>query len=131
MTHRHLAGTRILAQGLAGPQRWADPTAVARAFAAHQGQDLPGVLASLALRSGGELAPVLAAFEEGMIVRGYPMRGTVFAVEAGTLRWLTELCAGPAAALNRSSASGLAHRTVRGTCCTGSGEATSRARPDR
>lgn len=93
MTHRHLAGARILAQGLAGPQRWEDPTAAAHAFIAHQGQDLPGVLASLALRSGGDLAPVLTAFDEGRIVRGYPMRGTVFAVEAGTLRWLTQLCA--------------------------------------
>lgn len=98
MTPRHLAGARILAQGLLGPVAPADlppvdPAEVARAFGAHQGQDLPGVLASLALRSGGDLAPVLAAFDEGRIVRGYPMRGTVFAVAADTLAWLTELCA--------------------------------------
>ena len=93
MTQRHLAGARILAQGLAGEPRWEGPVEVARAFGAHQGQDLAGVMASLALRSGGDLAGVLAAFDRGEIVRGYPMRGTVFAVAADTLAWLTELCA--------------------------------------
>ena len=34
---------------------------------------------------------IRAALDEGRIVRGYPMRGTVFAVAAGTLAWLTEL----------------------------------------
>src|SRR5690606_39862629 len=93
MTPRHLAGARILAQGLAGPARHRTPVEVAHAFGASQGQDLPGVLSSLALRSGGAIEPVLAAFDAGQIVRGYPMRGTVFAVAADTLDWLTELCA--------------------------------------
>lgn len=93
MTPRHLAGARILAQGLVGPPRHTTPVEVARAFGASQGQDLPGVLSSLALRSGGTIGPVLAAFDAGQIVRGYPMRGTVFAVAADTLAWLTELCA--------------------------------------
>ncbi|GAA1488739.1 winged helix DNA-binding domain-containing protein [Brachybacterium sacelli] len=93
MTQRHLAGLRILAQGLVGPPRFADPAGAARAFGVHQGQDLPGVMASLALRTGGDLEAVLAAFDRGEIVRGYPMRGTVFAVAADTLAWLTELCA--------------------------------------
>lgn len=92
MTTRHLAGLRILAQGLAGPSRSDDPAEIARRFAASQGQDLPGVLSSLALRSGGEIGPVLAALDAGEVVRGYPMRGTVFAVAADTLAWLTELC---------------------------------------
>lgn len=96
MTPRHLAGHRLVAQGLVGPPRSEDPAEIARAFAASQGQDLPGVLSSLVLRSGGSIDPVLAAFDEGRIVRGYPMRGTVFAVAADTLAWLTELCvAGP------------------------------------
>lgn len=93
MTQRHLAGARILAQGLVGTPRWEEPAQVAHAFGAHQGQDLAGVMASLALRSGGDLAAVLAAFDRGEIVRGYPMRGTVFAVAADSLAWLTELCA--------------------------------------
>ena len=93
MTQRHLAGARILAQGLAGAPLFAGPVEAAHAFAAHQGQDLPGVMASLALRTGGDLAGVLDAFDRGEVVRGYPMRGTVFAVAADTLAWLTELCA--------------------------------------
>ncbi len=64
-----------------------------------QGQDLPGVIASIALRlAPGEaddlVRAVLAAFDDGTVVRGYPMRGTVFAVAAEDLRWMTELCAG-------------------------------------
>ncbi|MDN5822241.1 MAG: winged helix DNA-binding domain-containing protein, partial [Brachybacterium sp.] len=93
MTQRHLAGARILAQGLVGEPRFADPAAAARAFGAHQGQDVAGVMASLALRTGGDLDAVLAAFDRGEVVRGYPMRGTVFAVAADSLAWLTELCA--------------------------------------
>src|SRR5699024_7951992 len=94
MTARHLAGARILAQGLVGPPRSTDPAQAARAFGAHQGQDLPGVIASLALRTGGDLAGVLAAFDRGEVVRGYPMRGTVLAVAADSPAWLTPLCAG-------------------------------------
>ncbi|MGY5765164.1 DNA glycosylase AlkZ-like family protein [Brachybacterium sp. DNPG3] len=106
MSMRHLAGARILAQGLVGPGPAApvapDPVEVARSFGAHQGQDLPGVLSSLALRAGGDAAAldaVLAAFDRGEIVRGYPMRGTAFALAADTVAWLTALCAdGPARA---------------------------------
>src|SRR5699024_6590940 len=103
MTARHLAGARILAQGLVGPPRFTDPAQAARAFGAHQGQDLPGVIASLALRTGGDLAGVLAAFDRGEVVRGYPVRGTVFAVAADSLAWLTQMRDGGAlrAALSR------------------------------
>ncbi|GAA1485931.1 winged helix DNA-binding domain-containing protein [Brachybacterium fresconis] len=114
MTQRHLAGARILAQGLVGPPRFAGPTEAARAFGAHQGQDLAGVMASLALRTGGDIEDVLAAFDRGEIVRGYPMRGTVFAVAADTLAWLTELCAaGPLrAAISRRGQLDLAEHHV-------------------
>lgn len=109
MTQRHLAGARILAQGLVGDPLFADAAQAARAFGAHQGQDLPGVVASLALRTGGDLAGVLGAFDRGLLVRGYPMRGTVFAVAADTLAWLTQLCAdGPLrAAISRRPRLGL------------------------
>ncbi|MGP9537354.1 DNA glycosylase AlkZ-like family protein [Brachybacterium sp. AOP43-C2-M15] len=117
MTSRHLAGARILAHGLAGPPRFTGPAAAARAFGAHQGQDLPGAIASLALRTGGDAASleaVLAAFDRGDIVRGYPMRGTVFVVAADTLRWLTQLCAdGPLrAAIARRGQLGLTEAHV-------------------
>lgn len=109
---RHLAGARLLAQGLIAPADGAPtptPARVARSFGAHQGQDLAGVVSSLALRSGGRVEPVLEAFDRGEIVRGYPMRGTVFALAADTLAWLTELCAaGPVrAAITRRPTLGL------------------------
>lgn len=104
---RHLAGARLLAQGLVDPPSPdRTPVQVARAFGAHQGQDVTGVLSSLALRSGGDVAAVTEAFDRGEIVRGYPMRGTVFAVAADTLAWLTQLCAdGPVRAAIQRRAS--------------------------
>ncbi len=101
------ARLRIRAQGLlrTAPDR---PVAeVAQAFGAHQAQDLPGVMASLALRArprdpAAGLAEVAEAFSSGALVRGYPMRGTVFAVAAEDLRWMTELCsAGPVRAARK------------------------------
>ena len=85
---RTLIGLRILAQGLLPAHRISEATGaeavtqVAAAFGAHQGQDLPGVVASLALRTPGGTDAVTDAFTAGTVVRGYPMRGTVFAVAA-------------------------------------------------
>ncbi|GAB4097535.1 crosslink repair DNA glycosylase YcaQ family protein [Brachybacterium horti] len=102
MTPRHLVGARLLAQGLLAPDGPPPtPVEVARSFAAHQGQDLHGAVSSLALRSREPRArtgtaavqQVLDAFDRGGIVRGYPMRGTVFVVAADSLAWITELCA--------------------------------------
>ena len=62
-----------------------------------QGQDLPGVIASAALRtSGGGVEAVLVDLVAGRLVRGYPMRGTVFLMAAQDMLWMTELCAAPA-----------------------------------
>ncbi|MCJ7857664.1 DNA glycosylase AlkZ-like family protein [Corynebacterium kalidii] len=58
-----------------------------------QGQDLTGVLSSLALRLPRG-TDVRGAFDSGDVVRGYPMRSTVFAVSARDAGWVTELCAG-------------------------------------
>lgn len=91
-----LARARLVAQGLV-TRPFTDPQSAVDAFLAMQGQDLAGVLSSIALRtSDGDLTPVLASLDAGDIVRGYPMRGTVFAVAATDLAWLTELCAAPA-----------------------------------
>ena len=91
---RVLGRARLVAQRLVGPG-FPRPVEAVAAFGAHQGQDLPGVLSSLALRTTNRsMARVLDAFAAGEIVRGYPMRGTVFAVAAADLRWMTELCAG-------------------------------------
>ena len=104
---------RLSAQGLALP-RHRNAGNLVHAMGAMQGQDLPGLLSSIALRLDAEkageapgqdqvptVAPqasdpevfpsdvrmreVLRAFDAGEIVRGYPMRGTVFAMAASCL----------------------------------------------
>ncbi|GAA1725298.1 winged helix DNA-binding domain-containing protein [Microbacterium paludicola] len=59
---------------------------VARAVAL-QGQDLPGVLRAIAIRSrpGTTIDDVRAAFDAGELVRSWPMRGTLFATTPGHL----------------------------------------------
>lgn len=93
MPDREVARCRLVAQGLV-TRPYPTPHDAVRSFAAMQGQDLPGVLASAALRSTGRLEDVIAALDEGTLVRGYPMRGTVFLTSAEDLRWMTELMAG-------------------------------------
>lgn len=61
-----------------------------------QGQDLPGAIASAALRTAdGTAERVLDEFNAGRLVRGYPMRGTVFLVSTDDARWIGQLCATP------------------------------------
>lgn len=94
MPERPLARARLVAQGLI-TRPWASPAEAVEAFGLMQGQDLAGVMASAALRSTGSFADVVQDMEAGRLVRGYPMRGTVFLSPAADLRWITELCAGP------------------------------------
>ena len=91
MVDTALARARLVSQGLV-VRRWERPVEVATAFGAHQGQDLSGVLASIALRSDGGIEAVVEACARGEIVRGYPMRGTVFLMAAADARWITQLC---------------------------------------
>ena len=90
-----LARARLLAQGLV-TRPYATPADAVTASGAMQGQDLAGVLASAALRSTGSVSDVIAALNAGRLVRGYPMRGTVFLLDAGDVLWTSELCRGPA-----------------------------------
>lgn len=91
-----LARQRLVAQGLL-TRPWATPADAVRDFGAMQGQDLTGALASVALRtSSGSIAEVIADLDAGNLVRGYPMRGTVFLMAAEDVTWVTQLCAGPA-----------------------------------
>ncbi|MEY8566468.1 crosslink repair DNA glycosylase YcaQ family protein [Corynebacteriaceae bacterium 7-707] len=88
---RPLLEARLVAQRLLTPADSA--VGLLEAMGPVQGQDLTGVLSSLALR----LLPgtdVRGAFTAGDLVRGYPMRSTVFAVPARDVGWITELCAG-------------------------------------
>ncbi|WP_345712808.1 DNA glycosylase AlkZ-like family protein, partial [Kineococcus glutinatus] len=82
---------RIVAQRLAGP-RCPDPAAAVRWLGAAQGQDLPGALTSVALRTADRgRAPVEAALAAGEVVRSWPMRGTLHLVPAAVLGWLLSL----------------------------------------
>lgn len=108
-----LARARLVAQGLV-TRPFATPAAAVRAFGAMQGQDLPGVIASAALRTpAGSADEVLAELDAGSLVRGYPMRGTVFLMAAADLAWTSQLCNAGAlrAAVKRRSQLGL-HDTM-------------------
>ncbi len=89
---RELALLRLAAQGLLDPQP-VDVADAVRAMVAMQGQDFPGVLTSIALRSGGTRADVVAAFDRGQIVRSWPMRGTLHVVAAEDLALILGLTA--------------------------------------
>lgn len=103
MPDPQLARTRLVAQGLV-TRPHEDPASAVASLGAMQGQDLPGVIASAALRTqGGDATAVLDDLRAGRLVRGYPMRGTVFLMAAADVLWVSQLCAGPAlrAAANR------------------------------
>ena len=108
------ARARLVAQGLVTRPFETAADAVG-AFVAMQGQDLPGAISSAALRvRGGTAQGVLDDLSAGRLVRGYPMRGTVFLMPAEDVIWVTELCAAPAvrAARNRRHQLGLDHTHV-------------------
>ncbi|AWB86631.1 winged helix DNA-binding domain-containing protein [Mycetocola zhujimingii] len=69
-----------------------DPAAAVDAMTAMQGQDLPGTLWAIGLRTGARTeADVRDAFDTGAIVRSWPMRGTLHALTPGTLRMILPL----------------------------------------
>ena len=87
---------RMAAQRLVGP-RAATPLDAVRWLTAVQGQDLPGALTSVALRTaGGTRAAVTAALDAGEVVGSWPMRGTLHLVAADDLPWMLELLGLPA-----------------------------------
>lgn len=82
---------RMAAQRLIGA-RCATPAEAVRWSTAVQGQDLPGALTSVALRTaGGTRAAVEAALAAGEVVRSWPMRGTLHLTAAEDLPWMLEL----------------------------------------
>ncbi|MBO1751241.1 AlkZ family DNA glycosylase [Actinotalea sp. BY-33] len=102
VSSHELSLLRLVAQGLAGPGPWADDgagsagpveraTAVVEHLAAVQAQDLPGALASVALRAGCSRKDVVAALDAGRVVRSWPMRGTLHLTPARDLAWMAAL----------------------------------------
>ncbi len=105
---------RLVAQRVAGPPPPAPVDAV-RWLTAVQGQDYPGALTSVALRtSARSRGEVEAALDGGDVVRTWPMRGTLHLVAATDARWLLELL-GPrvlAGAAGRRAALGITDADV-------------------
>lgn len=82
---------RLAALRLVG-ERCPTPADAASWLGCAQGQDLPGVLESIALRTAsGSVEEVRAAFDEGRLVRSWPMRGTLHVVAAEDLAWMLPL----------------------------------------
>ncbi|MBW8174048.1 winged helix DNA-binding domain-containing protein [Ornithinimicrobium sp. Arc0846-15] len=87
-----VARMRLISQRLIQPLN--TPTDVVRHMTCTQGQDLPGSTCSIALRTTSRsLAEVHEAYNQGLIVRSWPMRGTLFAVAAEDLGWMLEFTA--------------------------------------
>lgn len=79
---------RRLAQAIDGP-REPDPASVARRLLALQGQDFAAGCWALALRTtGATQSDVLAALDAGLVIRSWPMRGTLHFVPPEDLRWM-------------------------------------------
>ncbi|NCT91419.1 winged helix DNA-binding domain-containing protein [Cellulomonas sp. APG4] len=97
MTHRHdVALMRLVAQRVVGPPHATPEDAVGHLLAV-QAQDLPGSITSVALRTSARSSDaVRSAFDDGRIVRTWPMRGTLHTLRAEDVRWpLDLLAAGP------------------------------------
>ena len=84
-SRREKARLRLASQGLT-IRRWESAEGAARAFGVMQGQDLHSVRRSLASRAKDHS-------DARNIVRGYPMRNTLFAASIKDIGWITELCA--------------------------------------
>lgn len=94
MTPRDVALLRLAAHGLIGAKA-GRPGDVVRAMTCMQGQDLPGALTSVTLRTtSGDRGEVEAAVTAGEIVRSWPMRGTLHLVPAEDLGWMLDLTTG-------------------------------------
>jgi hypothetical protein len=82
---------RLAAQRLVGERAPTAADAVRRLLAA-QGQDLPGALTSVALRTADRSrAAAVAALDSGEVVRSWPMRGTLHLVAADDLPWMLDV----------------------------------------
>ena len=90
-TPAEVALLRLAAQWVAGPGA-ASPGEVVARLGAVQGQDFPGAVTSIALRTAARRRKdVEAALDDGEIVRSWPMRGTLHVLPAVDLHWMLEL----------------------------------------
>lgn len=85
---------RLAAQRLVG-ERADDAAGAVRWMTALQAQQLPDALAAVALRTRGaaSTAGIRRAIDDGVVVRSWPMRGTLHLVLGEDLRWMLSLTA--------------------------------------
>ncbi|SEF00651.1 Winged helix DNA-binding domain-containing protein [Arthrobacter alpinus] len=91
-----LARLRLAAQGIlpTSTSPTPGPVDVVRSMTALQGQDFPGALWSIGLRSpGSSRTGIEAAFNRGELVRSCPLRGTLHVTVAEDLGWILSLTA--------------------------------------
>lgn len=106
MTSPELSLLRLVSQALAG-HKLATPTKAVTHLGAVQAQDLPGAMTSVALRTEAQSYQAVAdALNKGLVVRSWPLRGTLHLVPAADLGWMLSLTAD-------RMISGAAHRRVR------------------
>ena len=92
---RRISQLRMVAQRLVG-EPWESPAAATRAMMCMQGQDWPGVLTSMALRSRSRsIAEVHDSFNSREVVRSWPQRGTLHVLPAEDIGWYLQLTALP------------------------------------
>jgi hypothetical protein len=86
-----IARSRLVAQNIQKPHSTSPLDAVTH-LTAMQGQDLPGVLWSIGLRTTDATeADVRASFDRGELVRSWPMRGTLHVTTPDDLRLILPL----------------------------------------
>lgn len=91
MTRPETGLLRLVAQRLAGGAEATAADAVGHLTAA-QAQHAQGAVTSIALRSAARSrADVRAAYDDGLVVKSWPMRGTLHLVAAEDLPWMLEL----------------------------------------
>ena len=82
---------RLAAQRIAG-SGFATASEAVRWMTCMQGQDYPGVVLSVALRTvERQRSAAFEAFDAGDVVRSWPMRGTLHLVAAEDLGWMLQL----------------------------------------
>lgn len=86
-----IAALRLYQQQISN-QCFSTPAQIVAHLGGMQGQDLPGVKWSIGLRLPDAVqSDVDRAFDEGKIIRTWPMRGTLHVVAASDVRWMLSL----------------------------------------
>lgn len=93
VTRRIMGRLRLASQGLLGPGFASVPEAV-RWMTAMQAQDLPAALWAAGIRvRNADVDTVRSALDQGLIVRSWPMRGTLHLLAPEDLRWILAITA--------------------------------------